>query len=136
MWESKELFCDKKYTTPGGWYYRNGTTNNLGKRTMELATFLGSQGWMLMLCNGGNVSDFHGYNIKREQQNKFTKARPGENAQAPLLMLELRSVPTSQSGSYQGFLEVNGPNTNQIYEKLAGYMQQTMLAQQCQGCFP
>jgi len=133
MFESKEMMCDKKYTTPGGWYYRMGTTNNLGKRTMELASFMGSQGWMMMLCNGGNVSDYRGYDVKREQQNKFTKARVGENATAPLLMLELRTVPQSAGGQYCGLLEVNGQNTNGIYEKLATYMQQTMMAQQAGG---
>lgn len=128
MWESSEKFCDVKYTTPGGWYFRQGTTNNLGKRTIELATFLASQGWMLMLCNGGNISDYRGYNIKREQQNKFTKARPGENAAAPLLMMEMRTVPTSQSGTFQGLLEVNGQNTNNVYGHLTQFMQQTMMA--------
>jgi hypothetical protein len=129
MWESKEMFCDHKYTTAAGFYYRQGTTNNLGKRTMELAAFMSSQGWMLMLANGGNISNLEGWNIKREQQNKFTKARPGENAQAPLLMLELRTVPQGYDGSFMGLLEVNGPDTNGIYQKLATYMQQTMLAQ-------
>lgn len=129
MWESKEAYCDVKYTTPGGYYFRQGSTNNLGKRTMELATFMQSQGWMMMLCNGGNVSDYQGYNIKREQQNKFTQARPGENCAAPLLMLELRSLPTDSDGNYQGLLEVNGQNTNGIYQTLTTYMQGTMLAQ-------
>lgn len=133
MFESSEMYCDRKMTTPGGWYYRMGTTNNLGKRTIELTTFLASQGWMLMLCNGGNISDYRGYNVKREQQNKFTKALPGQNATAPMIMMELRTIPCSASGNYQGVLELNGPNVNQIYEKLAGYMQQTMMAQQAVG---
>lgn len=128
MFESSEKFCDKKYTTPGGYYYRQGTTNNLGKITIDVATMLGTKGWMLMLCNGGNVSDYNGYNIKREQQVKFTRARQGENATAPLLMIELRTLPVSYNGQFRGLVEVNGPNTNGIYEKLSAYMQQTMMA--------
>eukprot|EP00440_Ansanella_granifera_P069279 gb/GFBE01075162.1/.p1 GENE.gb/GFBE01075162.1/~~gb/GFBE01075162.1/.p1 ORF type:complete len:921 (+),score=206.60 gb/GFBE01075162.1/:1-2763(+) len=128
FWESSEKFCDKKYTTPSNFYWRQGTTNNLGKRTIELATFLGSQGWMLLLCNGGNISDVRGYNIKREQQVKFTRARQGENSQAPLLMIELRTVPTGADGNYGGYIEVNGQNTNGVYQKLIEFMQTTMMA--------
>ncbi|CAE8600840.1 unnamed protein product [Polarella glacialis] len=47
-------------------------------------------------------------------------------------MIEMRTVPTQlrwpQPPMYQGFIEVNGPNTNGIYEKLGQYLQQTMLA--------
>ncbi|CAE8600837.1 unnamed protein product [Polarella glacialis] len=49
----KEPYCDLKYRTPGNFYYRSGSTNNLGKRTTELAHFMGNRGWKLMLCNGG-----------------------------------------------------------------------------------
>ncbi|CAE8635564.1 unnamed protein product [Polarella glacialis] len=111
----KEPYCDLKYKTPGNFYFRSGSTNNLGKRTTELAHFMGNRGWKLMLCNGG------------KQQVKFTRARPGEPADLPLLMIEMRTVPTHLVG-YQGFIEVNGPNTNGIYEKLGQYLQQTMLA--------
>merc|ERR1719329_1895950 len=90
---------------------------------------MGNQGWMLMLCNGGNISDYNGYNIKREQQIKFTRKRPGENSTAPLLMIELRTLPTSFSGGFCGLVEVNGLNTNGIYERLSQFMQQTMMAQ-------
>lgn len=129
FFESSEKFCDMKYETPAGFYYRQGTTNNLGKLTIELATFLGQRGWMLLLCNGGNVSDYTGYNIKREQQVKFTRGRKGEKTDAPLLMIELRTIPTSSEGYFNGYIEINGPNTNGIYERLQGYMQQTMLCQ-------
>lgn len=127
FFESSEKYCDKKYSTPAGFYYRQGTTNNLGKRTIELATFLGHRGWMLLLCNGGNISDYSGYNIKREQQVKFTRARKGEKSDHPLLMVELRTIPSSSDGSYNGYIEINGPNTNGVYEKLQGFMQQTMM---------
>eukprot|EP00931_Biecheleriopsis_adriatica_P116494 TRINITY_DN92132_c0_g1_i1.p1 TRINITY_DN92132_c0_g1~~TRINITY_DN92132_c0_g1_i1.p1 ORF type:complete len:924 (-),score=158.27 TRINITY_DN92132_c0_g1_i1:133-2904(-) len=128
FWESSEKYCDKKYQTPGNFYYRQGTTNNLGKRTIELATFLGSQGWMLLLCNGGNISDVRGYSIKREQQIKFTRARPTDHPQAPLLMIEFRTVPTDAGGNYQGYIEINGQNTNGVYEKVIQQLQQTMQA--------
>jgi len=132
FWESSELYCDKKLSTSGGFYFRQGTTNNLGKRTIELATFLASQGWMLLLANGGNVSaDHEGFHIRREQQVKFTRARPTDDPSHPLLMIELRTIPTNHTpAQYNGFIEINGPNTNQIYEKIVGYMQQTMRARQ------
>eukprot|EP00933_Yihiella_yeosuensis_P033814 TRINITY_DN27448_c0_g1_i1.p1 TRINITY_DN27448_c0_g1~~TRINITY_DN27448_c0_g1_i1.p1 ORF type:complete len:984 (-),score=175.77 TRINITY_DN27448_c0_g1_i1:70-3021(-) len=127
FWESSTKFCDVKYQTPGNYYYRSGTTNNLGKLTIELATMMGLHGWMLLLANGGNVSDYRGYNIKREQQIKFTRARAGEKSDLPLLMIELRTVPQSHNGSFRGLIEVNGPNTNGIYEKLTSYLENTML---------
>jgi len=127
MFESSEMFCDKKYTTPPGFYIRHGTTNNLGKLTIQLATLMSQQGWLLTLCNGGNISDYQGYSIKREQQIKFSKARPNEKADHPLLMIELRTVPQDHGGRYQGYVEVNGPDTNGIYQKLSDYMAQTML---------
>eukprot|EP00929_Paragymnodinium_shiwhaense_P037862 TRINITY_DN2008_c0_g1_i2.p1 TRINITY_DN2008_c0_g1~~TRINITY_DN2008_c0_g1_i2.p1 ORF type:complete len:961 (+),score=141.05 TRINITY_DN2008_c0_g1_i2:71-2953(+) len=127
FWES-ELYCDKKYSTPHGFYFRDGTTNNLGKRTVELATFLGQNGWMLMLCNGGNVSGRHPNDYKREQQIKITRGRPGEATNLPILMVELRTIPTSSSGRFTGVVEVNGPDTDGIYAKLSTYLQQTMQA--------
>eukprot|EP00928_Gymnodinium_smaydae_P041832 TRINITY_DN28263_c0_g3_i2.p1 TRINITY_DN28263_c0_g3~~TRINITY_DN28263_c0_g3_i2.p1 ORF type:complete len:1012 (-),score=145.17 TRINITY_DN28263_c0_g3_i2:563-3598(-) len=111
FWE-RDKFCDRKYSTPDSLYYKAGLTNNIGKLTIELATFLASQGWMLSLCNGGhtsslkkkaNTTQMNPYpgqslyevegGIKREQQIKFTKARAGEVADESLLMIELRAVP-------------------------------------------
>ena len=70
MWESSENYCDLKYTAPSGLqlgfsdflkpfllrFYKEGLTNNLGKLTLSLADFMASQGWALMLCNGGSVT--------------------------------------------------------------------------------
>eukprot|EP00439_Symbiodinium_sp_Y106_P059610 s2345_g8.t1 len=128
FWESSEKYCDVKYQTPPGWFYRQGTTNNLGKRTIEVASYLGQMGWMLLLCNGGNIhSGNKNSGIMREQQVKFTKARPSDNPAAPLLMIELRTIPTTMHGQYQGFIEINGQNTNGVYQQVIQYMQQTML---------
>mmetsp|Transcript_75871 Transcript_75871/g.180267 ORF Transcript_75871/g.180267 Transcript_75871/m.180267 type:complete len:1130 (+) Transcript_75871:72-3461(+) len=106
-------FCEKKYRVPPHFFYRAPKlTNDMGKRTIELATFMASQGWMLLLCNGGCITqmksrtnrfrarstsfrvgkEFQGQ-IKREQQLKFTKAPDKESANAPLLMVEIRAVP-------------------------------------------
>lgn len=128
FWESSEKYCDVKYQTPPGWFYRQGTTNNLGKRTIEVASYLGQMGWMLLLCNGGNIhAGNNNSGIMREQQVKFTKARPSDNPAAPLLMIELRTIPTSMHGHYSGFIEINGQNTNGVYQQVIQYMQQTML---------
>lgn len=109
----KRSFCERKYRTPKGFYlHGKGLFNNMGKRTVELAQFMASQGWLLMLCNGGAITEmkslrnkvrarsaffpvgeeFEGQ-INREQQVKFTRAQPGQNANAPILMIELRAVP-------------------------------------------
>ena len=48
---------------------------------------------------------------------KFTKARPSDNPAAPLLMIELRTIPTSMHGHYSGFIEINGQNTNGVYQQ-------------------
>lgn len=129
FWEGSEEYCDKKYTMPPGFYYRSGLTNNLGKRTIELAQWMGTQGWVLLLCNGGNICDHSGYNIKREQQIKFTKARENEwqKAQAPVMMVEIRAVPVDRYGNFEGYIEVNGPDVNGIYQQLANYISQSML---------
>jgi len=112
-WHGREPFCEKKYTTPAHFYYREPKlVNNLGKRTIELATFMASQGWLLKLCNGGAITHMRGLGnrinarsihflagtefqgqINREQQVKFTKARPGEKSDGSYLMIELRAVP-------------------------------------------
>lgn len=178
FWE-KEKYCDRKYVTPQDFYFKQGLTNNIGKLTLELAAALASQGWMLMLCNGGHTSslknagntmqsnptpgqrmeEVHG-GIKREQQIKFTRARQGERADEPLLMIELRAVPANAptnvqapmmemfrskmetarlqkaesrkvrdwiaEGRYQGLIEVNGLNTNGVYQKLESFIRTYM----------
>ena len=51
-------------------------TNNLGKRTIELAEFLAQHGWALLLCNGGSVTPNPSHspnNIIREQQARGSK---------------------------------------------------------------
>ena len=129
FWEG-EAFCDVKYRTPRDWFYRDGTTNNLGRRTLEVASFLGQRGWMLQLCNGGHTAAANSpWNLKREQQIKFRRAQPGDDASAPLLMIELRAVPENAEGHFQGWIEMNGPNTHGVYEKVVRYMEQTMLCQ-------
>eukprot|EP00927_Polykrikos_kofoidii_P066406 TRINITY_DN62006_c0_g1_i1.p1 TRINITY_DN62006_c0_g1~~TRINITY_DN62006_c0_g1_i1.p1 ORF type:complete len:1025 (-),score=129.32 TRINITY_DN62006_c0_g1_i1:206-3280(-) len=111
LWE-RDKFCDRKYTTPEDLFYKDGLTNNIGKLTIELAMYLSTRGWMLMLCSGGHTSslksrlntsqtsphpgqELYEVNgaIKREQQIKFTKARDGEKADESLLMIEFRAVP-------------------------------------------
>ena len=62
------------------------------------------RGWPLALCNGGSISDHTGFYVKREQQILFTKARSGETADLPLIMLELRAVPTDYTGSWTIYL--------------------------------
>jgi hypothetical protein len=55
---SRQPFCERKYCTPPKFFYHGAKlTNNMGKRTIELATFMASQGWLLMLCNGGAISE-------------------------------------------------------------------------------
>eukprot|EP00929_Paragymnodinium_shiwhaense_P104730 TRINITY_DN69407_c0_g1_i1.p1 TRINITY_DN69407_c0_g1~~TRINITY_DN69407_c0_g1_i1.p1 ORF type:complete len:1073 (+),score=153.34 TRINITY_DN69407_c0_g1_i1:162-3380(+) len=174
MFESAEKYCDKKYKTPSGLYYKDNLTNNIGKLTIELSIFMASQGWMLQLCNGGHTSslksvvntvvhepgfgsqmyEMEGY-LKREQQIKFTKGRPGEDVEAPLLMIEMRMIPgnapritapkpgfgTSKhevnreknensksilkwlsTAKFEGLIEVNGLNTNGVYQKLGAFL--------------
>ncbi|CAJ1379214.1 unnamed protein product [Effrenium voratum] len=121
MWESSENFCDLKYTAPDGLFTREGLTNNLGKRTIELADFLAQHGWALLLCNGGSVTPNPSHspnNIIREQQVKFTRTTP-EKAKAPLLMIELRTVPYSDGPpAWYGYIEICGKDTNGVHGHL------------------
>ena len=48
--------CMKGSTRFYSRFYQDGLSNKLGKLTMKLSEFLGSQGWALMLCNGGSVT--------------------------------------------------------------------------------
>ncbi|CAJ1357770.1 unnamed protein product [Effrenium voratum] len=136
-----EMFCDKKYNVPSGFFYLEwqdkpnavlSPKNNIGKRTMELANFMASQGWMLLLCNFGTmyVKAPKGMyaNPKREQQIKFTKARAGEKADLPLLMIQFRTIPLDAWGKYVGFIEINGQDCGGVLEKLDSYLKRTMRA--------
>lgn len=131
FWEDPGVkYCDKKYACRDGLYYREGLTNNLGKLSIDLASFLGKHGWELLLANGGSISpnpQNRPNDIIREQQLKFAKARNKERAAAPLLMLELRTQPTHLTPiAYDGHIEINGPNTNGIHEKVGKFITQHM----------
>ena len=73
-----EKFCDLKMEAPEDWFHTFGVTSNLGKRTLQLAEFLGAHGWALALCNGGSFTPNpdNGKWILREQQVKFTRSTP------------------------------------------------------------
>ncbi|CAE7208797.1 tank-1 [Symbiodinium sp. CCMP2592] len=115
-----EKFCDLKYKVPSGWFYLEGFTTNLGKRTMDLADFLASHGWALALSNGSNLS----VNIK-EHQVTFT--RNPEKASAPLLMIELRTIPLSHSPpKWHSACQIIGPDTNGVYGHLDRFIRKYM----------
>ena len=73
-----EKFCDLKMEAPEDWFHTFGVTSNLGKRTLQLAEFLGNHGWALALCNGGSFTPNPERRewILREQQVKFTRSTP------------------------------------------------------------
>ena len=128
LWQGSEMYCDKKYTMPNDFYFLEGLTSNLGKRTLELANFLGQQGWALLLCNGGTLTlqpDSHPNRVIRETQVKFTRAKTQEKAEAPLLMVEFRTVPY-QFGPcrWRGHIEICGENTNGVYEALDEFIRE------------
>lgn len=140
MWE-KEGYCDLKYTAPEdlfdlhAWRHRGklkgllGLATNLGKLTIDLAQTLGSQGWALMLCNGGSVTPSPNSNpnlIWREQQLKFTRST-AEKAQAPLLMIEFRTEPRhTVPPRWDGIIQISGPDTNGVYQSLDAFIQRYM----------
>ena len=83
----------------------------MGKLTMQLARFMTNEcGWTLQggVCDTGYV---HGH---REQQLKLKAPHP-LNLVAPLVMIEL------WNGEGQGCIEVNGANSQDIFEKLSGF---------------
>ncbi|KAL9139524.1 poly(ADP-ribose) polymerase family protein [Amphidinium carterae] len=124
MWNQGANFCDLKYTCPAGFYYKEGVTKNLGRRTLQLADFLGTHGWALLLYNGGRSVAPH-----REQQVKFTRAKSVEKAVAPLLMIELRTQPTSDHPArWNCFIEVCGRDTNNVYGALHQFLTNHMNA--------
>lgn len=129
FWESDEKYCDLKYTAPPNLFFVNGLTNNLGRLTIKLAEFLAPHGWQLLLCNGGSMSPDprHDPNrILREQQVKFTRAPP-EKAAAPLLLIELRTIPTSDDPpQWDGVIEICGPDTNGVHAQLHGFITKYM----------
>ena len=85
--------------------------NNMGKLTMQLARFMTQEcGWTLQVCDSGNL----GYSGDiREQQMKFKAPHP-LNMIAPLIMIELRQV---------GYIEVNGENKDDIFNKLGSFFE-------------
>jgi len=127
-----EKYCDRKYRTPPNFYYKDGLRNNLGRRTLELATFMSSQGWELASCNGGSLTlpkQKKGNRFVREHQMKFVGAKRDGLESCPLLMVEFRSIPASDSkgrASHQSFIEIAGQNVNDIHGKLAGFVQSHM----------
>merc|ERR1719428_2506991 len=104
--------------TPNGVYQRRGEEgeNNMGKLTMQVVKFMTNEcGWGLQLCDGGNLGKYGQF---REQQIKFKAPHP-LNLIAPHLMIELRQA---------GYVEVNGPNTNGIHQKLGEWLKETWKA--------
>lgn len=129
----EEPLCDKKYSVPSEFYYSKKLTNNLGKRTMDLAKFAGSRGWALSLCNGGSREARQEETpvpvILREQQVMFTKCDDPSEAQRPLLMVEMRTqfaVRRYDQSLLDGFIEVSGPNTNGIHDRIASFVKTHM----------
>ncbi|CAK0875015.1 unnamed protein product, partial [Prorocentrum cordatum] len=128
FWGGSKALCDLQYDTPDGFYERRGLLSNLGQRTMELAEYMASQGWVLATCSPGHTPDAKpGAYVKREQQVAFTRARM-EDAAAPLFMITLRTLPT-KFGTYRGFIELIGDDTNGVYQRLLPFMKRAMLAE-------
>eukprot|EP00434_Breviolum_minutum_P036229 symbB.v1.2.032095.t1/scaffold3754.1/size70833/6 len=129
FWESDEKYCDLKYTAGSELFFQSGLTNNLGRLTIQLAQFMAPHGWQLLLCNGGSMSPnpHHDPNrILREQQVKFTRAPP-EKASAPLLLIELRTLPTDDNDpDWDDIIEICGPDTNGVHAKLHGFIEKYM----------
>ncbi|CAE7812633.1 Parp14 [Symbiodinium microadriaticum] len=126
-------YCDRKYRTPPNFYFRDGLRNNLGRRTLELATFMSSRGWELASCNGGSLTlpnqKKHGNGLVREHQIKFVGAKREGLSSCPLLMVEFRSVPARDvmgRASHESFIEITGANVNDVHGKLAGFVQSHM----------
>ncbi|OLP89094.1 Poly(ADP-ribose) polymerase pme-5 [Symbiodinium microadriaticum] len=112
-----ESFCDLKYKVPSGFFVGARATLNLGKLTMSLADFLGSQGWALALSNGS----------QGEHQVTFT--RSSEKASAPLLMIEFRTIPFSGLDSapkWHSAVQISGPDTNGVYGHLDRFIRKYM----------
>jgi len=126
-------YCDRKYRSPAGFYQRNGLQNTLGRRTIELATFMSSQGWDLAACNGGSLilpkqKKKNGDGLVREHQMKFVGSAARPVSTLPLLLVEFRCVPGLNAGHpfLQSFIEITGYNTNGIYGKLSSFVQNHM----------
>ena len=81
----------------------------MGKLTMQIVNYVTNTcGWTLQVCDGGNLG-FRGQ--IREQQIKFKAPHP-LNLIAPHVMIELRAT---------GWVEINGVDSNGIFEKLHGF---------------
>jgi len=135
-----EKYCDKTYATQPNFFLRDerNMANNLGKLTMQLAEFYQSVGWKLLLCNGGSVGQpGHANTDIREQQIKFCRGKKDQMdsiVNQPLLMIELRIVPVSLAPNkgeipeplYEGYVTVNGKDTNNVYAKIRSFIVQTL----------
>ncbi|CAE7227604.1 Parp14 [Symbiodinium natans] len=141
-------YCDRKYRTPPNFYFREGLWNNLGRRTLELATFMSSRGWELAACNGGSLTlpkQKQHNGLVREHQIKFVGAKRDGLATCPLLMVEFRSVPARDMkgrASHESFIEITGTDVDGVHGKLAafvqGHMQSRLVARgtpSCDLCF-
>jgi hypothetical protein len=91
----------------------NHGDNNLGLLTTKVCdAMVKFPGWSLATINGGNYGDD---GTHREQQLVFRRDCHPLGDQ-PHVLLELRDA---------GYIEVNGQNVGDIYEKLEGYLRKT-----------
>ncbi|CAE7203557.1 tank-1 [Symbiodinium sp. CCMP2592] len=99
---------DTPYPVPSEFFFRDGYTTNLGKLTMSLADFLGSEGASI-----------------KEHQVTFT--RSPEKASAPLLMIELRTIPLPNfPPSWHSAIQITGSDTNGVYGHLDRFIRKYM----------
>eukprot|EP00913_Durusdinium_trenchii_P003461 g3204.t1 len=125
-------YCDRKYRTPPNFYLREGLRNTLGRRTIELATFMSAQGWELAACNGGSLylpkqKQRSGDGLVRENQIKFVgDGTVGSTplTARPLLLVEFRTLPGCDAmgrAFLESFIEITGFDTNGIYATLSEF---------------
>ncbi|CAK9020501.1 unnamed protein product, partial [Durusdinium trenchii] len=130
-------YCDRKYRTPPNFYLREGLRNTLGRRTIELATFMSAQGWELAACNGGSLylpkqKQRSGDGLVRENQIKFVgDGTVGSTplTARPLLLVEFRTLPGCDAmgrAFLESFIEITGFDTNGIYATLSEFVQNHM----------
>ena len=115
--KEKESVCDLRLTCPAHFldpYPDSGVlATNLGKLTIRLADLLGSHGWALLLVNHSKLF--------------FTRAISKEKAQSPLLFIEFRTVPLGHRPvEYVGHIDICGPDTNGVYNKLHTFLVEKM----------
>ncbi|CAJ1409321.1 unnamed protein product [Effrenium voratum] len=126
-------YCDRKYRTPPNFYLRQGLQNNLGRRLLELASFMSCRGWQLAACNGGNLTlpkqkKGGATGLVRENQIKFVGSKR-DAVPRPLLLVEFRTVPFIDAKGrsfFQSLIEITGQNTNDVFGKLSAFVQTHM----------